>query len=352
MKTKYANSCRRASLGTFAFMLALLASAVYSQEARNVPPMEIFPPHIQAALDQHREATLPGSLGNSTELQGVFNRTKLWGSGQTLKVCFRDGIQDIRSRVARTAKQWEKAGNIKLDFGDLNNPRFCSVPEISEIRIGFAYSGYWSLVGQDSVNFAGQTDQSLNLALFNVSPPSEPEFSRVVLHEFGHAIGLQHEHQNPQATCESEFNWEAIYAALAGPPNYWDKAKVDFNMRRLLNDGNVTVVGGFNRKSIMLYTFPDWMYKDPTNSQCFNSPNYEISDGDRTTVAAMYPSDPSLALKRRSNDTKALTEALSAAALGPGARDQAIKNLEILTSPLSGITKRDALQQLNAPTMR
>jgi hypothetical protein len=49
-----------------------------------------------------------------------------------------------------------------------------------------------------------------------------------VLHEFGHALGLIHEHQNPVGGIQ--WNKPAVYADLGGPPNFWGKATVDNNM--------------------------------------------------------------------------------------------------------------------------
>jgi hypothetical protein len=205
------------------------------------------------------------------------------------------------------------------------------------------------LVGQDSVNLSRQYDQSMNLEFFNSQPPGEPEFSSTVLHEFGHAVGLQHEHQNPKSTCEQEFNWDAVYAALAGPPNGWDKAKVDRNMRRLLNDGDIRVVGEFDKRSIMLYTFPDWMYRNGSKSSCYFTANAEISDGDRATAAHMYPAEAAVAQERRLKDTKLFQEKLSSVNLTPTARNRALQNLELLNSSKSIQAKQDALQSLNAP---
>ena len=50
-------------------------------------------------------------------------------------------------------------------------------------------------------------------------------------HEFGHALGLHHEHQSPATTCNEEFDWDYIYKAFGEPPDGWDKQTVDNNMR-------------------------------------------------------------------------------------------------------------------------
>ncbi len=47
----------------------------------------------------------------------------------------------------------------------------------------------------------------------------------IILHEFGHALGILHEHQSPVANCVNEYNWEFIVKYLSGPPNNWDERK-------------------------------------------------------------------------------------------------------------------------------
>ena len=50
----------------------------------------------------------------------------------------------------------------------------------------------------------------------------------VVLHEFGHAIGLAHEHQNPDKGIK--WNEDAVIRDLSGPPNNWDVATIRHNV--------------------------------------------------------------------------------------------------------------------------
>jgi hypothetical protein len=255
--------------------------------------LEALPPRLDERVRKQDAAF--ARLGLSGLPRGVYSRMKLWPPDKrVLRVCFMDSPQQTRRRIARYANQWtEVQTRLKFDFGDLDNPRLCDPQDssINHIRVGFDDIGYWSFVGQDSINenFTTQAEKSMNLEAFDVDPPHQVEFRRVVLHEFGHALGLQHEHQNPLSECEREFDWERIYRYFEGPPNHWNKDLVDHNMRSIHEPG--LMADAFDRDSIMLYTFPaDYFFRAET-SPCFAPSNSRLSGGDRAIMERMYPQD-------------------------------------------------------------
>ena len=77
-------------------------------------------------------------------------------------------------------------------------------------------------------------------------------FGCVVLHEFGHAMGLYHEHQNPNQS----FTWnrEVIYEYYERTHG-WDAETVDGNILGKLDPSAVSA-SDFDAKSIMIYSFP------------------------------------------------------------------------------------------------
>lgn len=249
--------------------------------------LESLPDHIERriAADQ-----VNGSFEKLVDLgriqHGVLAGAKRWPTTDPVKVCFFGGTVNLRTRIMTIANQWVAGSPLRFDWGNPADPRLCG-GGFSHIRVGFSPTGYWSLLGQDSVIYAPQTEQSLNLGMFDFNPPADPEFTSTVLHEFGHALGFQHEHQHPVTTCEPEFNWPAIYSYLAGPPNYWSKQKVDHNMRsRPYMHGDITTT--FDANSIMLYSFPQQFYKRGATSPCFTRGNTNLSTGDRQTFALAY----------------------------------------------------------------
>jgi len=111
---------------------------------------------------------------------------------------------------------------------------------------------------------------------------AEQEVRRVVLHEFGHAIGLIHEHQNPQHT----INWNkpAVIHDLSGPPNSWDEATIDTNMFKFYQPGEVDATD-VDPVSIMMYPIP----KSWTTDGFSAGLNGELSDMDKSKVRSHYP---------------------------------------------------------------
>jgi hypothetical protein len=103
-------------------------------------------------------------------------------------------------------------------------------------------------------------------------------------HEFGHAIGLGHEHQNPDGGIE--WNRDAVIRDLSGPPNFWTVDQIEHNV---LNKYSVDQIRGseFDPDSIMLYAFPaNW-----TLNTAGTHENEELSAMDTAFIssAEAYP---------------------------------------------------------------
>jgi hypothetical protein len=111
---------------------------------------------------------------------------------------------------------------------------------------------------------------------------SDDDVRRVVLHEFGHAIGLIHEHQNPKKGIR--WNRDAVVKDLKGPPNYWDEAKIDNNIFKKYPVSGV-IASDSDSKSIMMYPIPKAWTLDGFSAGL----NQKISDQDKALVASVYP---------------------------------------------------------------
>ena len=198
---------------------------------------------------------------------------KKWKDGRTLSVFFMDGTATQKARLKEQAVKWCAFANIKLDFA--------ASKAKAQIRISFAADeGSWSYIGTDCLGI-DKTEPTMNFGWLK-DDTDAAEYERVVVHEFGHALGAIHEHQNPKGGIE--WNLRAVYAYFAGPPNYWSKEETDVNVIGKYSVDQLNA-SKFDPDSIMLYQFDGALIQGgkPTKS------NTKMSPGDKRFIKKEYP---------------------------------------------------------------
>src|SRR5262249_25408881 len=150
----------------------------------------------------------------------------------------------------------------------------------AEIRIGFDPAmGSSSYVGTDSL----AVPMALPTMNFGwLSPESSAEtYSSAVLHEFGHALGMIHEHQSPPA----HIRWdEPRWIEDAWETMGWSEQTVKEQICEPAKE-NETNFSAFDPTSIMMYSFPkEWTLNG------FSAPwNTKLSDQDKAFMSKQYP---------------------------------------------------------------
>jgi hypothetical protein len=211
-------------------------------------------------------------MRHSDTRAALLNDTK-WGPGAVVNVRFLEGAPELQERVKKAALEWMRFANVTLNFVDQGD---------AEIRIAFQPGkGSWSYLGTQCQGIP-KDEPTMNYGW--LTPAStDDEVRRVVLHEFGHALGLIHEHQNPRGPIH--WNRDAVKRDLGGPPNFWDDATIENNIFKRY-ERRATSGTPVDPLSIMMYPIPKSWTRNGEFSAGLNS---ELSQTDKNFIAAAYP---------------------------------------------------------------
>jgi serralysin len=216
--------------------------------------------------------------GDPYELQkdshiGTTVPSKCWSIGQTLSIRFLNGDPIVQTKIKEIAKNWINYANLKFDFiydGD------------AHIRIGFQNNGSWSYIGTDAKDIP-QDKPTMNFSWLKTDTEDREYEYYIVLHEFGHALGLIHENQNPEG--QIPWNKEVVYNYFSSAPYYWNREMVDHEIfqrySRSYSNGPI-----FDPYSIMTYNIPREFLLGGYHG--IQGPSY-LSSYDQEGIRKMYP---------------------------------------------------------------
>jgi hypothetical protein len=183
---------------------------------------------------------------------------------------------DAEKAVVRKAFDVWKDVEIGLQFTEV------STRDEAEVRIGFMRGdGAWSYIGREILDF-GQDERTMNFG-WDLTQPGEID---TAVHEIGHTMGFPHEHQNPNAGIV--WDEEAVYAALAKPPNKWSRETTYHNIIRKIDPDSIQG-SSWDPDSIMHYPFEAGLIKDPEKYRKGLTPAGGLSARDKTWAKTFYP---------------------------------------------------------------
>jgi hypothetical protein len=219
-----------------------------------------YPPHINNDTS--------ASERTSRTKRGIADTSKRWPDGiVTVALDLKD--QKSKALVVDALREWAHH-TPGLQFRVVDGKE-------GDIRISDdeGFNGNWSAIGTDAKKIPLH-EPTMHL---NRSDDSKG-FRRTALHEIGHALGLEHEHQHP----EHDINWKesSVYKAFEQDDN-WDEEDVYNNLFKLPT-GNDLLITSYDRRSIMHYPIHPSATKDSRGVPA----NDSLSEGDKEIIRKLY----------------------------------------------------------------
>lgn len=250
-------------------------------------------PHHQSELNEIHSSGK--SSDHIQKLQAAFFKKKIWPEGSTIKIGFIEDSPDgkIERTIIPDSKELDPLQKefqvtsitiinaikriVQERIIPLVNLNISFTDNISEanIRVNFnPNEGAWSLIGTDNLSQTNG-DATMNLGWFDVP---------TTIHEFGHVLGMIHEHQNPLG---QRIMWnEKKVIEWAEKTQGWSE---ETTRQNIIDKYNKSSINGssFDPLSIMLYFFP----ANLTTNNMGTQQNYRLSGQDVLWINKIYPKD-------------------------------------------------------------
>jgi hypothetical protein len=229
------------------------------------------------------DGATPFKVVPSDDPQGaVSNKGKDWTYDDTvsgpvrLTVGFLDlgiGEATLATRILAHMNRWS-------DYADVRFTKAANAAN-ADVRITRTPGkGFKSCVGRDCYLVpAGQS--TMNLDGFTLAT-TEEELERVVVHEAGHCLGFEHEHQRKEIV--DRIVPDLAYKYFKATQN-WSKAQVDLNVLTPLEQSSVRGTAYADQDSIMCYPLPQVIMSDGKGVKGGST----LDPSDIAYVASLYP---------------------------------------------------------------
>lgn len=231
--------------------------------------------------------TLAASADLSRGRAALIERFRWPQDKKVLFVGFLNG-GTMQDKVKAAVPEWSKYCRMVFDFSP-RDPRQCDIlinflPNPAQ-QVG--EGTYNSYLGTDCPRLTRAGQASMNL-VFPANTAAD-FMSGTILHEFGHALGLDHEHKRP----DKPFKWvpQKVYewAARMGGP--WRDP--NFVNQQVINPFNEAFKASrFDPLSIMMYPFPPGLATYADGSSFSTRSNFVLSRDDKDFIEQIYPPRP------------------------------------------------------------
>ena len=247
--------------------------------------------------DERRHMQHAINMAQSEVQRAIFQKDSLWDIGTTITISFIDTDSPPQwysiNLIQQEAKQVGEVVD-PLEYEVRNMHPIDAIQRIVHERVApevpglqlvfvdtegmlrvrlFEGGGSSSLIGTQSLS-APLDEHTITFGWLDVA---------TIVHEFSHALGMLHEHQNPSGGIQ--WNKPVVYA-WAEETQGWDKDVTD---RNIIDTYATNQINGsvFDPQSIMLYFFP----ANFTLNNIGTKQNLHYSKTDKQWLNSMYPAN-------------------------------------------------------------
>lgn len=224
-------------------------------------------------------------LSEGVQTRGVADGSKRWNqdAGIYIKFINTPADQTIIDRVKQTAAEWEEYAGIKLHFVEQDKK--------ANVRIAFDWNNNdwltWSYTGNDAKLVI---DQSQPTAVFGgIEYLDDTEFKGDVLRLFGQILGLEYEQRH------QEWSKNGYWKDASQLQAYWEDQFEGYSMnwsqiRQYVFEPLTEATANqlLETKEIDELSVMAWPYYNRKQTTKLLA-NYELSEGDKTFIARLYP---------------------------------------------------------------
>ena len=224
----------------------------------------------QQPLGEQSQLTEPPLTRNK---RGVASPDKTWPQHSVLKISLLNMTAEQKQVTKENINKWAPHTNLFFKFTDKPD---------GDIRITAdnKTKAAWSRVGTDAQRVpVPEPTMSIGFAR---SPAS---VAATIQHEFGHALGLKHEHQHPDRTLE--LNKAQIYKKYKSLEK--ERYEANHDIIRPFPRREVKL-STYDQNSIMHYGFSESLVND---AKAISKPT-QLSESDKNFIQSLYPADNSL----------------------------------------------------------
>ena len=229
----------------------------------NFPP---YTPPLQPLDDASQTSTIDAPT-LSRDKRGIADAEALWPQFSTIRISLMGMTNEQEQFTKDNINKWAPYVNLTFEFtdGPDGDIRFVANNNVSG---GYSYVGTRAQTDVAADQPTGEIGFEGGLNEFNAG---------TIIHEFGHALALLHEHQHPEHTLD--YNWEQIRQ------DYEDQKiphLVDVNFAEISSG---IVKSDYDQSSVMHYSFPAKYLKSGSAVEARN----DVSEKDKAFAMSLYP---------------------------------------------------------------